>query len=395
MIVAGGTYEEICREPASAELAGSGLRAAAVLLSVATSVELASAVDVATADEASTLIGGLNLAARWYDRSEGVSFTYLTPLSAPIIGGRHARTSEPLVIEADHALVFGMIEGQPVARARGLVFDPQQPNDLVPLGLQEIQADRLAIVANAGETRVLGAARSVEDGARGLMARTGAEVVVTKQAARGALVTTRERQERVGPHPTSRVWPIGSGDVFAAGFAWAWLEQDASPVEAARTGSRAAAQWCETQRLDLPASAFQDASQPELDVQEGRVYLAGPFFDLGQRWLVNLVRDNLRGLGGEVFSPMHDVGVGDDIATADLAGLDDCTAVLALLDHSDVGTVFEVGWARRQGKPVIGYAERPDPEGLKMLRGTQVEMHNDLSTAVYRALWTSMGAPLP
>lgn len=392
MIVAGGTYEEICREPESAELAGSGLRAAAALLSVADEVELISAIEDASADDAATLVGGLGLSARWHDRSEGVSFTYLTPLSAPIIGGRHARSGKRLRIEADHALVFGMIEGQPSARARALVFDPQQPNDLAPLGLEQLRADRLAIVANAGETRALGGARSVEDAARRLLRETGAEVVVTKQAARGALVTTADVQEHIGPHPTDRVWPIGSGDVFAAGFSWAWLEQGATPVEAARTGSRAAAAWCETTRLNLPAAAFESSNQPELNVQEGCVYLAGPFFDLGQRWLVNLVRDNLRGLGGQVFSPMHDVGRGDDIAAADLAGLDDCTAVLALLDHSDPGTVFEVGWARSQGKPVIGFAERPDPEGLKMLSGTDVEVHNDLSTAVYRALWTSMGA---
>jgi len=392
VIVAGGTYEEICREPVSAELAGSGLRAAAALRSVADEVELISAIEEASADDASTLVGGLDLAARWHDRSEGVSFTYLTPLSAPMIGGRHARTTKPVAVDADHALVFGMIEGQPSARARALVFDPQQPNDLAPLGLKQLQADRFAIVANASETRALGGVRSVEDAARRLLHETGAAVVVTKQAARGALVTTADIQERVGPHPTDRVWPIGSGDVFAAGFAWAWLDEGATPVEAARTGSRAAAAWCATRRLNLPAAAFESSNQPELNVQEGRVYLAGPFFDLGQRWLVNLVRDNLRGLGGHVFSPMHDVGRGEDIAAADLAGLDDCTAVFALLDHSDPGTVFEVGWARHQGKPVIGYAECPDPEGLKMLRGTDVKVHDDLSTAVYRALWVSMGA---
>jgi hypothetical protein len=216
---------------------------------------------------------------------------------------------------------------------------------------------------------------------------------VTKAGARGALVTTDTMQQWVGPHPTRSVWPIGSGDVFAAGFAWAWGQEEADPLEAARAASMAAARWCTTERLNLPAAAFREPLSPELAVKDGRVYLAGPFFNVSERWLVALVQESLRSLGGSVFSPLHDVGPGHDIAAQDLAGLADCTAVLALLDHSDGGTLFEVGWARRAGLPVVGLAEQLDDEAAKMLHGTEVSIFSDLSTAVYRALWASMGAP--
>lgn len=394
MIVVGGTYEEACREPQRYDLVGSGLRAAAALRALAPELQLISAIDEITRTEAELLAGGLGLVVDWTERSEPVGFTYATPLSAPIINGRRARLSKPIMIEAETALAFGMIEGQPQTRSRSLVFDPQQPSDLMPLNLDRVQAEHLAIVANATETRALGRSRIIEDAAARLLHETAAEVVVTKQAARGALVSTASGSELVGPYPSPSVGPIGSGDVFAAAFAWAWMDGGAAPLEAARAGSRAASHWCAHQRLDVPAAAFSESPFGELTSRDGRVYLAGPFFDLGQRWLVNLIYDSLRSLGGAVFSPLHDVGHGTNIAEADLAGLEECTAVLALLDHSDAGTLFEVGWARRMGIPVVGYAERPDHEGLKMLVGTGVEMHNDLSTAVYRAIWASMGQPL-
>jgi hypothetical protein len=39
----------------------------------------------------------------------------------------------------------------------------------------------------------------------------------------------------------------------------------------------------------------------------------------------------------------------------------------------------------------VVYAQVLDPEGAKMLVGTEVEMHTDLSTACYRAAWAGMG----
>jgi nucleoside 2-deoxyribosyltransferase len=81
------------------------------------------------------------------------------------------------------------------------------------------------------------------------------------------------------------------------------------------------------------------------------------------------------------------------VARADIEGLRTCSSVLALLDGSDFGTVFETGWAECAHIPVVGYATKPDEEGTKMLTGLSGELHNDLSTAVYRAAWRALGAP--
>jgi hypothetical protein len=394
VIVAGGTYLEECANPYDRSLRGSGVRAAAALREVDPDVRLATAVDDGSDEEAEFVFGGFGLATEVVPRTGPVSFSYFTPVSPPVISGRLSRFDE-LRAEGEAALVFGMIEGKPEVTAKTLVYDPQQPLDLAALDLGRFRFERLAIVANAGETRSLGRDRSVEQAARNLLAGSGADVVVTKRAARGALVTTASGQEGIGPYPTERVWPIGSGDVFAAGFAWAWTS-GAAPLDAARAGSRAASHWCGTRTLPLPRQLFGgDGDVSHLEPVPARVYLGGPFFNLGERWLVDLVRDALRSLGSEVFSPLHDVGPGEsEVAKADLEGLDTCGAMLALLDHGDPGTLFEAGWAASHAIPIISYAEQPNQEASKMLLGTGAELHEDISTAIYRSIWAAMGMPL-
>ena len=82
------------------------------------------------------------------------------------------------------------------------------------------------------------------------------------------------------------------------------------------------------------------------------------------------------------------------MAALDLAGLDRAAAVLALLDGWDPGTLYEVGWAQRKGLPVVCYLQGMQREGAKMLVGSGAELHDDLSTALYRAAWAGQGHPL-
>jgi hypothetical protein len=396
MKIAGGTYLEVCQETAdefgsARSLLGSGLRAAAVLRDVAPELILHTAIDEQHENEAQIVAAALGLNVDWRRRSEPVGFHYWTPLSAPTISGPSADAAS-LHIDGGPTLVFGMIESQTTTDVEGLVFDPQQPRDLGPIKhLQGLKAGRLAIVANAAETRAMAGETDLAVAANQLRETTSAAVVITKQAARGALVTTTESQEFVGPWPTPRVWPIGSGDVFAAGFAWAWLEAGAEPVEAARVGSHAASRWCSQQSLDLVRGDFEPG-EGEFVPSAGCVYLAAPFFSLGQRWLVELVHDSLINLGGEVFSPLHDVGRSDDaVAQLDLQGLEHCTALLALLDEADPGAMFEAGWAQHGHLSTIVFSESPEREELKMVRGTGARVFTDLPSAVYHALWASMG----
>ena len=182
--------------------------------------------------------------------------------------------------------------------------------------------------------------------------------------------------------------------MFSAAFAHHWGERGLDAVDAADLASRSVAHFVDYHALPLPPAA-ELASQSALPAgrRPGLIYLAGPFFDLAQRWLVEEALERLQALGAPVFSPLHEVGTGrpaQETAAADLEGLDRCAALLALLDGADPGTLFEVGYARARGKPVVVLAERLDDPNLTMLVGTGCRVARDLTSALYQAAWAAM-----
>lgn len=411
MLIVGGTYAETCDTPMWNTTQGSGMRAAGALQS--RGARLLTAVDETLAGEAELVANAIGMSRETVPRSGPVGFDYFTPLSTPRIFGAKTEALEPLVGEDDAALVFGLLETSAMqVAAQQLVYDPQRPGSGDAINLTGLAFERLSLVLNSGEVRAFGRSQDVTTAVATLFEETPAEVIVVKGGASGCLVFERSKPKAhlVAACPTESVWPLGSGDTFAAGFTAAW-SAGADPVEAAKVGSASAAYWCSTLGPVLPAEilagdgVFGGAigithlpdAPGDLDVAAQAppmVYLAGPFFTLGERWLVDLVRDALWAQGVQVFSPFHDVGPGDEsVAIADIEGLKQCGSVIALLDNSDFGTVYETGWAERDGIPVVGYASRPDKEGAKMLTGLGGELHDDLSTAVYRAAWRAFGAP--
>lgn len=407
MIIVGGTYDERVIVPQNEDLAGSGLRAAAAL-AADVDVHLVTAVDSTTQPVADSVFSTYGISATVVERDEPVGFQYFTPVSPPSIDGPSSSHSASLVGDDDTALVFGMVEGGPrEVRAHRLVFDPQRPRDLAVLDLGGVRGDETTIVANAREIRALArGTHELNTAAVQVLRMSGADAVIVKDSARGCLVATKalESVARVGPYPTTSVWPLGSGDVFAAAYAHAW-SRGAEPEQAARIASSSAAWWCATRSARVPAEILggtpvcdilgEAASELRVSDAPPLIYLAGPFFTLAERWLVELCRKVLWGLGADVFSPLHDVGPGgDEVAARDLDGLDRADAVLALLDGWDPGTVYEVGWAQRKGLPVVGFLNGCSHEGTKMLVGTGAELHQDLSSALYRAVWAGQGHPL-
>ena len=121
------------------------------------------------------------------------------------------------------------------------------------------------------------------------------------------------------------------------------------------------------------------------------VYLAGPFFNLPQRWLIEEFKLALDNAGVPVFSPLHHVGRGnaDDVYQPDIEGLKTCSVVLACLDGLDAGTVYEVGFAHSLGAKVIGFVSAERNEDLKMIAGGGSELTNDFATALYLTVWAA------
>jgi nucleoside 2-deoxyribosyltransferase len=86
------------------------------------------------------------------------------------------------------------------------------------------------------------------------------------------------------------------------------------------------------------------------------------------------------------------MGVAQDIAVKDIKGLENSAVVFAVLDGLDSGTLFEIGYARAKGIPVITLVQNESPDALKMVEGTHCTLERDLVTAIYKTVWAALAA---
>ena len=386
--VVGGTYRETCLDPKIDALRGSGIRAAAILASLGQSCSFLTCVDDLTLGEARAMAHAFGYTLDPIRRSAPMGFAYETPISTAR-WTYHAEIVE-LTASAANVLAFGMVDADWSITADQLVLDPQHGDLLAMLDSTEVSRE-VAVVLNGHEAARLTGLSPKEAGAR--LLGLGANVVVIKQGALGGLVFHSNEIESYGPIPTETTRTIGSGDAFTAGFASVWFENPDDPLAAAQFGSRVAAAHS---LADVPqvSQGVLDSLPAALGYCSGRppkIYLAAPFFTTGERLMLETVRIALHDAGLEVFSPLHEVGAGgDEVAARDLHGLDDCDAVLALLDGADPGTVFETGWATNAGIPVVGFTAHPELHDWTMLRGTGARISADLTSAVHLAAWAAI-----
>jgi nucleoside 2-deoxyribosyltransferase len=401
--VAGGTYLELCGEPAWSELYGSGVRAAASLARLSRRVSLHTYIgkrERPTLDWLSSTFGFGIAAAENINRT--ISFSYQHPLSEPVITPevRKIELAAPLIVSGEAVVRFGFLEGDAVVHGRRVVYDPQSRYGPRPFHENGSTAEKLAIVANVAEASQLTGERVVAKMGRRLQRDERANVVVIKRGWRGATVFHASAVMQVPVYPTERVWSIGSGDVFTAVFGHFWAERSLAPRSAAVLASQATAYYCATRSLPVPRSPglalAQLGSLPPRQPPSRKnplLYLAGPFFTIAQRWLVTQSYNALLRQGIQVFSPFHDVGVGpaDKVVKADLAALRRSTGVFAVIDGADPGTLFEVGFARALGIPVVALVQNESNEAVKMLQGSDCVLLDDFASAIYRATWLATG----
>jgi len=399
MNIVGGAYIEICQDPSWYQLFGSGVRAAAALSQSGRENELNTYIHDAWRGtlEATAETFAFRLALR--ESPQTPQFDYRYPVATPSVwqSPDGYREVQDIVVEAEHILRFGMLEREAVVRGKRVTYDPQSERFPKHFHANGSTAEHLAIVANEAEVVALTGTSDPRQAGEALLQAPDCDVVVVKRGAHGALVVTRDGVAVVPAFRTPRVWPIGSGDVFSALFGHFWGELAMPPFEAALRASRGTAQYCETQVLPIDISALEEdnpATTPITPSSEDapQVYLAGPFFTLGERWVIAEVRRSLGQQGVRVFSPLHDVGFGSaaEIGPKDLEGLRASQSVIAVLDGLDAGTVFEVGYARALGIPVVVWSERTTESDLVMMRGSGCVIIDDLSTAIYHAAWAAL-----
>ena len=401
MHIVGGVYREICIFPEDDVIYGSGGRAAAALSALCPGITLSSFVGEqlrTTIEYHASELWRTKLCA--HPIPETLSFLYRHGLSTPLIRPKGFGDSIAPSINVcdDTVLQFGMLEGGASVQGRRVIYDPQNPRHPEYFNHANSTADELAYVLNSSELLKMTGRCEVDSAAKQLLALPNVEVVVVKLNIQGARVYLPSTVESVCAYATNTVWPIGSGDVFSAVFAYYWGARRIAPKDAAAFASRAAALYCRNRRLplqpeDIESSAFSLTPIRLRGPPSGaKIYIAGPFFTMAQLWMVEEVRKVLLAAGYGVFSPYHDVGLGsaDRVAARDIAGIEECSAMFAICDGVDPGTYFEIGYAVKKGIPVVALGEQTSEESMKMVVGTGCCFHRDFASAIYRVMWGAL-----
>ena len=415
LTIVGGTYREICVHPSWDQLYGSGLRAATACSELLPSNSITLHTWISNQDRQELKYRaqsyGINFVAN--KRHDSIEFHYEHPLSRPTVYPWQNRPKLELgkPIRTENALIFGLLETECKVEAERIVYDPQASQQTKNLFTPHNHVDALCTVANLKEAECLAKSLKIDYRGSGSLANRLArailrksarhrnDVIIIKNGAYGATVCTKDSVAQIPSYRTDSVFKIGSGDVFSAVFAALWAAKRMEPVAAAQIASRSVAYYCNTASLPVPKDldllTSNYIANPILKGRKTphRIYLAGPLFNVPERWFVSETKRCLEDCGLTVFSPLHDVGTGGTatyLAKKDLKGLDSCDLVFALLDGLDTGTIFEIGYARARRKPIIAYGERVHESDLTMLKGTGAKFFNDYCTAIYQATWHAM-----
>jgi len=406
MIIAGGAYQELCQFPPDTAFFGSGVRAAAATETIVPSRnQLHTCIGPADKETLETYAATFDFDVHTTKIPETVNFDYLHNHSNPVLSPSDASNYNRKLpgISGDAILRFGLAEGTAIVSGERVVYDPQSA-DPVRFDANGSTADELALVLNRDEAAQLAGEDDLESIFSELLSgTTAADVVVIKRGARGAIVRTPSVTTRIPVFQTESVWGIGSGDVFSAVFAGEWAENGEAVADAALTASKATAYYCRHRHLPISREVIEsvpNSTSPTFispDATPPTIYLAGPFFDIGERYVVEEAKHLLESEGADVISPVHDIGRAADydnpeeVAQQDLDAIERADLVFALLDHVDSGTHFELGYARKEGTPVIGYANDFETSSETMIRGSGCEVYEDLSSAIFNAIWRAYG----
>lgn len=403
--VIGGVYAENCSVPMDSRIRGSGGRGARFLGEAGLCPDFYTCWPKGVSLEKVGL--GPHVAVKKLeDRDFRLSsFTYAHQLANPVIDSDYVygqrmpnyQLGGPEFVSSECILKYGMLEGDVKTKAEKVVFDPQSPTKRI-YSQNESSAGSLALVLNEGQCLMYGEGGDINVSAKAAIALNSADIAVVKRGPWGARVYQRNGDKCDIPvYVTKRVWKIGSGDIFSAAFFKAWAIDQMTADKAADYASRSVARYVEEAYDDtLPTFYDGEGCADKGKVYKStwkksrQVYIGGPFFDVGQRMLVEEVVRIFGNFGISVFSPIHEVGFSGskrEIAALDIEGLRKCSAMLALLDGGDIGTLVEVGHALEMGKRVVVLAHSIKEHERTMLDGLGCIICSDLCSAVHEIAW--------
>lgn len=392
--VVGGTYHEICFEPEWNEIYGSGLRACLAINSINPNeyVEYWTVANEKTSEYLKTLEHShSNLKIEIVKSTVLVEFHYSHPLSSTSIFPRLDTIMEQdISLTRDNILQYGMIDANVIVKGKKVVYDPQSPIKPNSFSSQKSTAEELIYVVNESEAYNLTNSRDLKVQLTFFFKTENALAVIIKKGPKGATLYTDESSISIPAYRTSFVWPIGSGDVFSAIFANSWFS-GSSIRSSAELASWSTAQYCNSNTFNFSSISSTKDIIPFSghNIYKNQVYLAGPFFSMSERWLINEIYIAFKSIGVKIFSPFHQVGIGmaKDVVSKDIEAINESMIIFAIVDGLDSGTLFEIGYAVSRKIPVVAFTQKESNSSLTMLEGTNCIIESDLSTAIYKTIW--------
>jgi hypothetical protein len=250
VIIAGGSYLEICSRPDWRRLFGSGLRATCAVAHLSPGAKLHTYSFKDWKDDIEHSAGAFGCEAFVTPIDQAISFSYNHPLSTARQFPPTLTRNLPLSVTGKTVLRFGFVEGDAVVNAECAVYDPQSSGPFVPFKSNGSSALHLAVVLNEDEAAATGSEAGTST--RELVERHGAEIVVIKRGPHGATVYSQDgTSSDIRPYLSDSVFKIGSGDVFSAAFAIYWAERGMDAGRAADLASRSVAQFVDGHALPL------------------------------------------------------------------------------------------------------------------------------------------------
>jgi hypothetical protein len=398
--VIGGTYREVCLEPFHNQIFGSGLRAVRLLLeNTKEQIKFYTAGNKITKSHIKSYSDVFEmLSTSVVENSELLTFKYNFFLDNPnIYPNIHSLESKvEISVKEDKIICFGMLDANIHLEANKVVFDPQTAKEPVSF-INGNTANQLVYIVNSNEARKLSKQKEISDILDYFFDYEKVFALIVKDGPYGAkLFQNKGLIAQVPVYQTNNVFKLGSGDIFTTTFAYHWfngIEPDLK--ECIKKASFSTALYCESGNYnnlfnyDYVKSSLNPLSLDTKELSTKTIYLAGPIFTLSDQILVDKIRDCFLDFNVKVFSPYHDIGIGNDeqIASSDIAALKDSDIVFALLDGLDSGTFIELGYAMAIGKNIIGYNKLEDDSSLLMLQCSKINVYNDLTTAIYQTIW--------
>jgi len=392
--VIGGTYREIDFDDVSMEIFGSGFRCTKFLLENKNRVNFITSGNSETKQfltENQKVYPQLSFECHEYDKL--ITFEYGFSLDEPSIFPSLLNISktEEWKFRGGDVIAFGMVESEYGIECQRAVYDPQ--TSIKPKRFCEIgRTEELVYIINRNEAYSLASSKDIEKIKMYFFKEENVKAFIIKDGPYGATLYTESEEFIIPCYVTENVFKIGSGDIFTGSFGFYWMSKKLSLKESAFLAAKSTALYCDkkayvdyTNDFKFPYQEFKATN-----LSNKQVYLASPFFALSELILVDKIRKALLSFGVKVFSPFHDIGLGEEeaIAKKDIEGINNSEVIFMVLDNLDSGTLIESGFSMASGKTIIGYHRTCDEKKLLMLKPGDFKTYNNLTTALYHTIWS-------